>query len=197
MTVQQPGFAQPITDAQQTFRELLTALSQPAQPRPLPIRLQPPTGLNNGCAVACLTLLDLETQVWLQPGFSAQVREWLLFHTGCRFSDSPPAADFAIIGDSLAMPALSAFCPGTALDPERSTTLFVQLPSFAQSPNLPTVSCSGPGILHPCELSLVGMPPDFWQQWQQNTRRYPLGVDIVFFTEEQVLGLPRTTQVSL
>jgi alpha-D-ribose 1-methylphosphonate 5-triphosphate synthase subunit PhnH len=197
MTVQQPGFSQPITEAQQTFRELLAALSQPAQPRTLPVSLQPPAGLMGECAVAGLTLLDLETQIWLQPGFSPQVREWLLFHTGCRFSDSPQTADFALIGDPATMPELSLFCPGTAIDPERSTTLFVQLPSFANTSDSPTVSCTGPGILHPCQVSLAGMPSDFWQQWQQNTRTYPLGVDIFFFSERQVMGFPRTTQVNL
>ena len=41
-----------------------------------------------------------------------------------------------------------------------------------------------------------GMPRDFWKQWQAQSRKYPLGVDIFFTCEDALVSLPRTTQIS-
>ncbi|MGK7889964.1 MAG: phosphonate C-P lyase system protein PhnH [Leptolyngbyaceae cyanobacterium] len=35
----------------------------------------------------------------------------------------------------------------------------------------------------------------FWQQWQEMTMDYPLGLDAWCFAEQQVIGLPRTAHV--
>ena len=95
-TTQLPGFKDPVHEAQQTFRALLDALARPGMAQTT-AAVTPPAGLTSGCAAACLTLLDLETVVWLQPEISAPAKSWLLFHTGCRFTEQPQSADFALI----------------------------------------------------------------------------------------------------
>ncbi|MGK7895673.1 MAG: phosphonate C-P lyase system protein PhnH, partial [Xenococcus sp. (in: cyanobacteria)] len=40
----------------------------------------------------------------------------------------------------------------------------------------------------------LDLPNSFWQQWQQNHNSYPLGVDIYFFNNNKVIGLPRTSK---
>lgn len=190
MITQLPGFADPVHDAQTTFRALLDALARPGMVQTT-AAIAPPEGLTPSCAAAALTLLDLETTVWLQPGFSAAVQAWLLFHTGCRFTDAPQPANFAIIHDLDTAPDLAQFHWGTAEYPESSTSLLVQLPALDGGA---TVTLQGPGIKDAIAISLpVGA--DFWQQWQTITAGYPLGIDLWCFTGDRVLGLPRTAQV--
>ena len=76
MLTQLPGFADPVHDSQQTFRALLDALAQPGLYQTT-VAVAPPAGLTPSCAAAALTLLDLETTVWLQPGLPQAVPDWL------------------------------------------------------------------------------------------------------------------------
>jgi len=188
-----PGFPDPVYDAQRTFRALLDALSRPGQPQPLtlPAAFTPPPGLTMACAAACLTLLDLETPLWLAPPVAPAVRDWLVFHTGCPLVNQPASAAFALVTDAAALPPLDQFSWGTATYPEAATTLLGQLPALAGGPK---VTLAGPGIVETisCELPL---PPDFWPQWQAMTRHYPLGLDGWWFAANQGVGLPRTARV--
>jgi alpha-D-ribose 1-methylphosphonate 5-triphosphate synthase subunit PhnH len=188
LTTQIPGFKDPVHDAQQTFRTLLDALARPGLSQ-TSTPVTAPDGLTTGCAAACLTLLDLETSVWLQPGMPAAAKSWLLFHTGCRFTEQPQTADFAVIIDIKTMPRLDSFNWGTAEYPEASTSLLIQLPSLQGQHS---VTLEGPGILRATTLQ-APLNQDFWQQWQEITANYPLGLDAWLFAENQVLGLPRTT----
>jgi alpha-D-ribose 1-methylphosphonate 5-triphosphate synthase subunit PhnH len=198
------GFDHPVQDAQFTFRALLNALAYPGQPFViLPselgdrvesthrFTLETPPGMTPALAAACLTLLDLETVVWLQPGFNAAIPAWLRFHTGCQSIDNPQQANFALIKDSELLPPLSTFQIGTAAIPEASTTLLVQLESFT---NGSPVTLEGPGILSAQTVALPGLPHSFWSEWTANVQSYPQGVDMLFFTHGTVLGLPRTAK---
>jgi alpha-D-ribose 1-methylphosphonate 5-triphosphate synthase subunit PhnH len=184
-----PGFQDPIHDSQQTFRALLDALARPGLPQSIP-QVAAPSGLVSGCAAAALTLLDLETTVWLQPGLSKAVHGWLLFHTGCKFTDHPHTADFALIWDVKALPNLDSFHWGHPEYPEASTSLLLQLPNLSGGDS---ITLRGPGILREVD---VGIPvaDDFWVQWQAMTACYPIGLDSWCFSGNQVLGLPRTAR---
>ena len=142
----------------------------------------------SSCAAAALTLFDLETKVWLQPGFSQAISGWLLFHTGCVLTDSLPTADFAIIWDVGTLPQLSLFNWGSPAYPELSTSLLVQLERWMGGP---AVQLQGPGINQQIGVDLP-LSLTFWQQWQEMTASYPLGLDCWCFSGQQVIGLPRT-----
>ena len=185
-----PSFKDPVHDAQQTFRALLDALARPGMCQTT-TSVTAPDGLTMSCAAACLTLLDLETSVWLQPGIPEAAKSWLLFHTGCRFTNQPQTADFAVIGDIETMPRLDSFGWGTVEYPEASTSLLLQLPSL-QGPH--SVTLEGPGILETITFQ-TSLGQEFWQQWQEMTDEYPLGLDVWLFAENQVLGLPRTARI--
>lgn len=191
LTTQLPGFKDPVHGAQQTFRALLDALARPGIQQTT-ASLTPPEGLNPGCAAACLTLLDLETAVWLQPGIAESARSWLLFHTGCRFTAQPQTADFALIDDVATMPNLEDFHWGTAAYPEASTSLLIQMPALEGAGS---ATLQGPGILDTITLR-TPLDNDFWQQWQAMTANYPLGLDAWCFADRQVLGLPRTARLA-
>lgn len=190
---QLPGFQNRVHDAQQTFRALLKALSHPGTPQPIFAQLQPPQGLTSACAAACLTLLDLETEVWLSPELDLAIQNWLQFHTGCRVSNHPQRANFALIQNTAQMPPLSSFNWGSAEQPERSTTLLIQLEKLDGGQS---VELAGPGIAGTQEMTLP-IPASFWQMWTENQSSYPLGVDIFFCVDHEVIGLPRSTHCQL
>ncbi len=187
-----PGFQDLVHDSQSTFRVLLNALSRPGTINKISVQLTPPTGLNIACAAACLTLLDLETLVWLQPGLNEEVKNWLLFHTGCRFTEKTNQADFAVIWNLDNMPNLSQFKQGTPIYPEDSTTLLITVGTNNVRTIRETPQLTGAGINQQITMP-IDLPDLFWQQWQQNHNSYPLGIDIYFFSEDKVVGLPRTS----
>lgn len=187
---QLPGFQDPIHDTQRMFRALLDAHARPGTPYQITDEMSVPPGLTAACGAACLTLLDLDVVVWLQPSFATQVRAWLLFHTGCSFTQYPEEAEFALIQDLAALPELSIFNWGTAEKPEASTTLLVQAESFEMGQ---PVILTGPGILDKQAIAPT-ISPNFWDFWMQNHQAYPQGVDVFLFTEDSVMGLPRTAK---
>ena len=196
MIVELPGFQDLVRDSQATFRTLLNALSRPGIAEKIDVKLIPPSGLNVSCAAACLTLFDLETKVWLQPGLGEEIKSWLLFHTGCSFTEDTQQADFAVIWDINNMPDLSQFKQGTPVYPEDSSTLLIMLGKHEIDMPYPSDKypiLSGAGIDGEITMGII-LPDSFWQQWQQNHNSYPLGTDIYFFSNNEVVGLPRTSQ---
>jgi alpha-D-ribose 1-methylphosphonate 5-triphosphate synthase subunit PhnH len=186
-----PGFQNPVHDAQRTFRALLDANARPGTPYAIAADITAPVGLTPACAAACLTLLDLDVRVWLQPSFADAVRTWLVFHTGCSLTHQPQKADFALIQDLATLSELSSFSWGTAEQPEASTTLLVQVESLQDGHS---VVITGPGILDQRTISPT-LPAHFWDFWAQNHQAYPQGLDVSLFTENAVMGLPRTVKV--
>ncbi|WP_036478506.1 phosphonate C-P lyase system protein PhnH [Myxosarcina sp. GI1] len=193
MIVELPGFEDLTHDSQSTFRVLLNALSHPGTINKITAQLTPPWQLNIACAAASLTLLDIEILVWLQPGLNEEVKNWLLFHTGCRFTENTKLADFAVIWDVNNMPSLSQFKQGTPVYPENSTTLLITVEAIGEL-SLQPRKLIGAGIKEQITMP-INLPEIFWQQWQQNHNSYPLGIDIYFFYQNKVLGLPRTSKV--
>lgn len=189
MLTQLPGFPDPVHDSRKTFRALMDALARPGSQQTVPA-LDVPPGLVSGCGAAALTLLDLETTVWLQPGFSREVHHWLLFHTGCQFTDIPQTADFALIWDVATLPMLDSFDWGSPNFPETSTSLLLQFPSLSGGA---PVTLRGPGIDGEITVQLP-ISANFWQQWQAMTMSFPLGIDLWCFDSQWVVGLPRTAR---
>lgn len=190
-----PGFDNAVHDAQQTFRSLLSTLAEPGKIQPLSLALDLPAGLELASAAACLTLLDLETQVWISPSGSEDLHCWLQFHTGCRFAKQPEQADFALVLNTTELPAFSRFRWGTSEEPEQSTTVLLQVEALDQAGDqaAPVVTLSGPGILGQRMIN-PALPQQFWDGWQQNHRNYPLGIDAYLFCGAEVMGLPRSVE---
>jgi alpha-D-ribose 1-methylphosphonate 5-triphosphate synthase subunit PhnH len=180
-------------------------MSVPAQPVPLsnlPLAPDATSPFSAGMAVLALTLCDSQTPVWLQPEADTEaVRCYLRFHCGAIFAETPEHAAFAFISNPEIMPPLSAFAQGTALYPERSTTLVVEV-SFS-SGRLFQAQGSGIGGQKGSTRPFIcaGMPKRFWLEWADNRRAFPLGVDVLFIDASvkgngtMLMGLPRTTAV--
>jgi alpha-D-ribose 1-methylphosphonate 5-triphosphate synthase subunit PhnH len=140
----------------------------------------------------CLALLDLETPVWRDEAAQTRgIASYLRFHCGCPLTDDPAAAAFALIANPNAL-SFARFAQGSMEYPDRSTTLLIQVPTLADGP--PRV-VSGPGIAQTHTLRVGGLPESFAALWRDNTAAFPLGVDILFCCGNEIVGLPRTTQI--
>lgn len=190
--VQLPAWDYSVYAAQATFRCVLDAMAEPGTIRTLPVDAPGPAPLDNAVTALCLTLLDFDTPVWRDTAAANDaVASYFRFHCGCPMTHDPADAAFALIGDAARID-LSRFARGSMEYPDRSATLFVQVPSLDDGP---VRTLSGPGIPETRTLRVAGLPDDFDAQWRANTDAFPLGVDIVFCCRGRIAGLPRTTRI--
>ena len=189
-----PAFSDPTRESQAVFRKVMDAVARPGTIQDLTLAPDAPQGLERAAGAVALTLFDFETPVWLDPALRGGAAEsWLRFHCGCPLTEDPYGAAFALITDALAAPELSAFNPGDAKYPDRSTTLVVQLPSLSSGPR---VTLKGPGIKDQASLALAGLPTGFWDQVRTNQAKFQFGVDLIFVAGDRLTALPRSTRVT-
>jgi alpha-D-ribose 1-methylphosphonate 5-triphosphate synthase subunit PhnH len=187
------GFADPVLDSQRVFRAVLDAISHPGRVLTLAAPETPPAPLGRASAGVCLTLLDFETPLWLDgAAATAPTRDYLRFHCGVPLVEIPADARFALIADTTAMPALSAFDAGTDERPDQSATLIVQVTGLASGRGR---RLSGPGIDGEARLEVNGAPAGFWDAVRVNAARFPRGVDLFLCAGDRLAALPRTTHV--
>ena len=190
-----PGFADPVHDAQGTFRAVMDALARPGQPRSLAPGLVPPAPLTPELAAVALTLTDADTPVWLDAALAAvpDVAAYLRFHTGAPLTDDPARAAFALIREPARCPPLRRFAQGTPAYPDTAATLVLALDAITPGEGL---HLSGPGIQGAARLALAPLPEDFVAQRTANHAAFPLGVDLILLAPGRVAGLPRSTVVT-
>ena len=193
MSTIRPAFADPVRDSQIVFRRLLTAMSQPGRivvPEPSCDAREPLFATSHAL---CLTLMDGDTPVWLQPAMRRpSLLAHLAFHCGCPIVDRPDQAQFAIIADPATMPDLALFSPGLDTYPDRSATVIIQVASLTTGAPL---LLSGPGIDGERPLNVDGLPPGFHAMWTTNRSLYPRGVDLILVDPVHLVGLPRGCRV--
>ncbi|HCG40698.1 MAG TPA: phosphonate C-P lyase system protein PhnH [Pseudomonas sp.] len=186
----QAAFADPVLDAQKSFRAALKSLAEPGTRQPL-VSVAAIDHLQAASYALCLSLLDNDTPLWLAPAFDTPaIRANLAFHCGCPIVEAREEAMFALL-DAAALDDLSGFYNGSERYPDQSCTLLIQLDRLDRGPAL---SWHGPGI---DGSRLVGLPlkPAFWQQ-RAARNDFPRGLDALFCAEGEVLGLPRSTRIS-
>lgn len=188
-----PGFGDPVRGSQASFRAIMTAQSRPGLVQELADAPAPPPGLDAAAAAVLLTLADFETPVWLPPELAGgRAAAWLRFHCGCPFVTSPREATFAAAraGDA---PPLSAFHPGDAKYPDRSTTLILMCEAFDGGPPL---VLTGPGVKGSVRIAPAGLAHDFPAQVEANGAAFQCGVDMLLTCGSRLIGLPRSTRVA-
>lgn len=186
-----PGFADPVGDAQKTFRAVLEAMARPGTIVVPPVVAAAPSPLAPVTAAVLLTLADHETPVWLDAAAAQPaVREYLRFHCGAPLVERPDHAVFAVIADPAAMPPLSVFHPGSDDYPDRSATLILQVSELDGGDGW---CLRGPGIRDRARLR-AGLLPAAFRAWvRDNHALFPRGVDLLFAAPAHLAGLPRST----
>jgi alpha-D-ribose 1-methylphosphonate 5-triphosphate synthase subunit PhnH len=198
-----PGFNDPVSDSQRIFRGALQALSHPGEIVELTPEAAIPDQAQPSAAVLLLALLDADSRLWLSPTIAtSDAAHWIVFHTNCKLVDHPALADFAWAQSLDEMPALSCFNQGTDEYPELSTTCLLNVAGLEKESNTePVITLQGPGILGINQLCFKAMKrPDLeslLSQCQTNYLQFPKGVDIFLCGVNQIVGLPRTTKLSL
>lgn len=188
------GFANPVADAQDVFRTVMTALSRPGKIVPATTSLVVPDRLPAAMAAIALTLADYETAVWLddrltqEPAFA----QMLAFQTGAPIATSPREAALAFCLDACGLPRLDSFAQGTLEYPDRSTTIVAAVASLTDGE---AMVISGPGIDGRETIAPMPLPDDFRHQMQLNQALFPCGVDLILATDDAILGLPRTVEI--
>jgi alpha-D-ribose 1-methylphosphonate 5-triphosphate synthase subunit PhnH len=192
-----PGFDDPVQQSQQAFRALLDAMARPGRVVTVATETGHPEGLAPALAAALLTLADLDTPVWLGPGFDTDaLRGWLRFHSGAPLAAQPEQAAFALL-DSARMPALDRFALGTDEAPERGATLLVQVPTLTGAPDdRGAMTWRGPGIRDGVTVPFCGLPSDVWRRRAALNGEFPRGLDLYLGCGSDLLALPRSTVLS-
>lgn len=188
-----PGFVDPVHGAQIGFRVALDALANPGIVHLVDVEL-PDLGIPVGALAVLLSLVDSETPLWTSASVSESSRAYLRFHAGARFAGSHSSCAFAYVASLRELPQISSFSAGSAMSPEESATIIVAVEDFVGG--VPA-SLDGPGCREPRELAPRGFTASLWEQLAKNHDRFPAGVDLLLVSGRRIVGLPRSTQVSL
>ena len=202
------GFADPVHGAQQTFRVLLGAMSEPGGVHALhdaatdglapdDAEMRPPLGV--AIAATLLTLLDADTPAHLAGALgNDDARAWLRFHTGARDVPAATAMTAALARDVDA--ALYGALPlGTDEAPQVGATLVVEVDALSDRPLAGAVALKlrGAGIESSRDLAVAGLAPGFWQWRISLQSELPRGVDLVLVCGDRLAAIPRSTRIGL
>ena len=189
-----PGLADPSHDAQQLFRAILDATSQPGRIVSLAAAPAGPGRLSRAATAWLLTLADRDTPVWLAPDLDRPgVRDYLRFHAGSPIAASRADAAFGVLPAGLAQP-FDGFAIGSDAYPDRSATLVIEVPDLRGGP---TTRWRGPGIDGSTGVAIAGLSDGFWHEWAANHGLFPCGVDLVFTAGTELCALPRSIAVEV
>ena len=191
------GFADATHHAQSVFRSVLDALSRPGRLQTLEASdgLQAPAPLSRGLTALLLTLLDTETSLHLSASVASDAA-WMYcrFHTGVQREDDAGQADFVATRASHAR--LDGLRLGSDEAPQQGATLIVDTGSLALERGA-HLRLTGPGIEHEQRVGLCGLPLAFWQQRIAMQPLFPRGVDLLLVCGSQLIGVPRSTIMTL
>ena len=186
MSIDLPGFADPVLGAQACFRAVLTAMSRPGMIQVAGVGVTPPAPLAPATAAVLLTLVDAETPLMVAPGLAA-AGEWIDFHCGAPRRASP----MFVVTDRL--PDLAGLDAGSDEGPEDSVTVILQVASLGEGTRF---MLAGPGLAAPLGLAVDGLPKDFVAHWMANHGLDPRGIDLILCAGERIGALPRSVAVS-
>jgi len=179
-----PGFADPVLDAQASFRAVLEAMSRPGRVQQVVVPPELPPGLSPAAAAVLLTLVDAATPLRLAAGPEAAA--WARFHCGCPLVRDGAAV---VLDPTATLPDLD---PGTDEEPERGATLILAVASLEEGAGW---RLTGPGIRDTHRLRVRGAPAGFVADWARNRARFPRGVDAILCAGSRIAALPRTVLI--
>lgn len=188
MSIDLPGFADPVGDSQSCFRAVLDAMARPGTLHRAGSLLAAPPPLGPAASAVLLTLNDGETQLFLAEPF-APSWDWLEFHCGATRATGIGAAGFVVAQD---LPDLRTLAAGSHEAPEDSATVIVQVAALGDGRRW---RLRGPGLRGESELRVDGLPDDFAPRWAANRASFPRGVDLILCAGDMLAALPRSISV--
>lgn len=193
------GFESEALGSQAVFRSALQALSHPGRLIDIAHCAQVPEPAHSAAALFLLAMLDTDCTLWLSPALAkSKARLWLHFHTGCQVVKDASHAQFLWVAQGDVMPALASLAQGSEEYPDQSATCVIEVAAMSTTrKNSLNWSLQGPGIESQNRINVAGLDADFVRQWTENHERFPRGVDVFISAPNQLVGLPRTTLISI
>jgi len=192
----QPGFDDPVSSSQATFRRLLTAMSEPFSVHSIEPDLAAPDPIAPSAYALSLTLLDHHMKVMLSDELNSEaVLASLKFHCQASFVEQSQQADFIFCSEHQS-PRLSELKLGSSRYPDQSATLVIQCDSFSDGP---IWRAAGPGIESTVTRQCSAFNAALLDQLQvlhQQYRQQSTGVDVIFCCADQFFCIPRSTRLS-
>lgn len=189
------GFSSPAFGAQSVFRSVLTAMSRPGTMQRISCDADVPSGIDRAAYAVLLALADQDVVIALPREMEVgPVASSLRFHTGARIQADLSIADFCLVPAHQVTEALRTCKQGSDRYPETAATLVVSVPSLH---GRPVATMTGPGIAHTAPLTVAGLDAGFTDAWRANNERFPCGIDVVFVCGSELMGLPRSSRVSV
>ncbi|MBV7296934.1 phosphonate C-P lyase system protein PhnH [Enterovibrio paralichthyis] len=188
------GFDDPVHDAQQVFRELMDAMSQPG--KRIAVKHASRFGKASYAATqVLLTLADNATPLWLSGYFrdDEALVENIRFHCAAPVIAEKSEATFAL-AQGVELEGVKAFAMGCESYPDKSTTLILEVESLDEGV---TFSLTGPGIPTTAQLAVKGLNESLLASLQTERSAFPHGIDILFTSGHEVVALPRSTNLTL
>jgi len=188
MSLDLPGFADPVAQAQSTFRAVLDAMARPGTIHAAGIGMAPPAPLDPATAAVLLTLVDGDAQLHIAAECAA-AHDWVVFHCGTTPCDTSATAGFVV---TTRFPDLAALSAGSDEAPEESATLVLQVAALGTGR---AWRLAGPGLKVPRVLH-CDLPADFAARWAANHALFPRGVDLVLCAGTSLAAIPRSISVT-
>lgn len=183
-----PGFADPVADAQATFRAVLDAMARPGTIHAVAPGLDAPAPLDPATAALLLTLVDPDTPLWVEPAL-APARDWIAFHCGALLVAVPEAASFLL---ATVLPPLDTLRRGSDEAPEEGASVILQLSALGEGTRF---RLDGPGLAAPASFAAAGLGAGFVAAWHANRAGFPRGVDLLLGCDTRIAALPRSVAV--
>ncbi len=174
----------------ETFLALMWSLSYPGRVYELPCDV-----LAGGAFHAIAdTLLDLETSTYTPDALLA---EYLAYSGARALAPERAAYHFYPALDVAQLATVARADAGTLLYPDHGATLFIGCEFESAAHGATTLKLNGPGIppAAPVTVEVSGIPEEFWAR--RAAHRYPLGWDVYLVGRAQIVGLPRTTRITV
>lgn len=188
------AFPHPVQDAQHSFRRLLKAMSEPGIIVSMHQHKHGWQPLSPATTSVLLTLADNDTPVWLSASVDNDIaRQNLRFHINAPLVEQPQHALFAVTDASISAEQLNALSAGSAIAPETSATLIVQLSSLSGGRML---RLTGAGINEE-RMIAPQLPECILHELTERPHPFPLGVDLILTCGDRLLAIPRTTHVEV
>lgn len=187
-------FLSSLPDAQQSFRRLLKAMSEPGVIVSLSQLSHGWQPLGVATSSLLLTLADDTTPVWLSPRFANDmVRQNLRFHTRAPLCDAPEQAVFAVGDETLNADALDRLSQVNRRAADSRITLIMQVPSLSGGRML---RLTGAGIYEE-RMVAPQLPEPLVHELAERPHPLSLGLDLILTCGERLLAIPHATHVEV
>ena len=178
-----------------TFRDILQAASRPGTIAKMRAPRAAVAPLSRSAMSVLTTMCDYQSPIWFSQSFaSPEVLATIKFETGTPIVGDRAAAHFAVASVAEFEASLDEFARGTHTYPDRSATLIVETSSLRRGPQ---VELSGPGVNGRAHLAIPEAGAEFWRQLIEANSDFPLGHDLFFTCEDEIVCCPRSAKIGI